>query len=219
MSINIEKTKLVVLDFDGVLADSGEDIAASIRATQRHFGVREWNTKDILSFVGHGAKHIVFNTLAEAGEDKLPEALAFYMAYYQEHTTDFTTLYPGVRDFLLLLKDRNIPACVLTNKPEVQARKILGELGVEKLFTLVVGPESVSKMKPDPEGLKKCMEHAKVAPEETVMVGDAYSDVQTGHNGGTMTCGVLYGIGDREKLKAEKPDVLVENRLAEMFGL
>ena len=218
MLLDIDKIKVVIFDFDGVLADTGADIAGAIKATQEHFGLEPWDQKKILSFVGHGAKNLVDNTLAEAGEERLGEALKWYCDYYIDHTTVHTRLYPGVREFLELLKVKKISACVLTNKPERQTRKILDELGAIDLFDIIVGPESIGKLKPDPEGINYCLEKLGLDKEEAVMVGDSYSDILTGQAAGTHTCGVLYGIGDVKKLLAQKPEVCVEKELAEMFS-
>ena len=217
MPFKTEDIKLCVLDFDGVIANTGVDISEGIRATQRHFGQKMMSRKEIISHVGHGSKRLVEDTLTKLDRDKLPEALTWYNNYYMEHTTVHTKLYPGVRDFLEFLRDKGITACVVTNKPEFLADKILRELGIREFFTLVLGPESVRNMKPDPEGINYCMKYAKASANETVMIGDAYSDIQAGRNAGVHTCGVLYGLGDREKLKAEKPEVYARERLEEMF--
>lgn len=66
-------------------------------------------------------------------------------------------------------------------------------------------------MKPDPEGLKLCMEKYGAKPSETLMVGDSYSDIRAGRAANTYTCGVLYGIGDLDKLIAEKADLYVND--------
>lgn len=218
MSLNFDKIKLTVIDFDGVLADTGADIAAAIQATQEHYGIKPWDKSTILTYVGHGAKKLVDGTLKDAGEDKLADALKWYCGYYYDHTTVYTRLYPGVREFLEELKLRGVHACVLTNKPEAQTLKILKELDADKLFDIVIGPESVGKLKPDPEGIFYCMNKLGVKASETVMIGDSYSDIVTGRAAETYTCGVLYGIGNVEKLLGENPDVCVKEDLRELFG-
>jgi phosphoglycolate phosphatase len=48
-----------------------------------------------------------------------------------------------------------------------------------------------------------------------LMVGDGDTDIEAGKRAGVITCGVTYGIGDKERLRAAKPDVIIE-RLAEL---
>ena len=43
-------------------------------------------------------------------------------------------------------------------------------------------------------------------PEESIMVGDSYTDIQAGKAAGMYTCAILYGYGDKAKLKAENAD-------------
>ena len=53
-------------------------------------------------------------------------------------------------------------------------------------------------------------EFIPIAPEETIMVGDSYTDIGAGHAAGTLTAAVLGGMGDHEKMLARKPDLQIE---------
>ena len=64
-------------------------------------------------------------------------------------------------------------------------------------------------MKPDPEGLLLCLDAMHTIPAEAVMVGDSYTDIQAGKAAGMHTCAILYGYGDKKKLKAENADFSV----------
>ena len=54
--------------------------------------------------------------------------------------------------------------------------------------------------KPDPEPVNRTLERFGLKPEEAIVVGDTYFDIQMGRNAGTVTCGVTYGNGSRESL-------------------
>ena len=41
------------------------------------------------------------------------------------------------------------------------------------------------------------------------MVGDSASDIEAGKAAGVKTCGVLYGIGNKEKLLSAGADIYV----------
>ena len=105
---------------------------------------------------------------------------------------------------------------VVSNKPEDLVVKICGKLGVRDFFTCIYGPESLNKMKPDPEGLFKFLNMIGVSSEHSLMVGDSYTDIQAGKSAKCHTCGVLYGIGDTNELIEERADFYIRS-MEELF--
>lgn len=206
------KIQAVVFDFDGVLADTALDIVASVRATQRHYGVPEMSGAEIMSFVGWGAKFLIDNTVPVCAEHQ-SEALSWYQAYYAAHPCDETVVYPGVLETLARFQTMGVKMAVASNKPEALTNKIVDKLGLMEYFTCVIGPESVTRMKPDPEPLLLCAQRMETAPEYCMMVGDSYTDIVAGRNAGfAKTCAVLCGYGNQEKLQAEHADFTVTDR-------
>lgn len=201
----------IVFDFDGVLADTALDIAASIRATQRQYGVPEMTTPEIMSFVGWGAKHLIEHTVP-VEEARGAEVLAWYKDYYAAHPCDETVLYPGIRDVLAGFQARGVKMSVVSNKPEPLTRMIVDKLDISRYFTRVIGPESVTRMKPDPEGLLLCAKAMDADPANCMMVGDSYTDIEAGKAAGFgCTCAVFYGYGNKQKLEAVGADFAVHH--------
>ena len=88
---------------------------------------------------------------------------------------------------------------------------IVDKLGIAFYFTRVIGPESVTRMKPDPEGLLLCAKAMDATPESCMMVGDSYTDIEAGKAAGFgCTCAVFYGYGNKEKLNAAGADFMVQ---------
>lgn len=208
------KVDVVIYDFDGVIIDSAGDIVNAVRETQKHFGTEIFDTDTIVSFVGYGAKYLIDGCMPTLDEEQRKVALSWYKAFYHEHCLVDTELYPTVKETLEFFKSHKVPQYIVSNKPEAITKRILKELGVEHYFSAAYGPESLSKMKPDPEGLVKCLESS--GRRNGIMVGDSYTDIMAGKAAGIYTCGATYGMGDREKLKAESADIYVEN-LGEML--
>lgn len=205
---------IVIYDFDGVIADTAEDIAGAVQAAQKQYGARVMDIPTIISHVGFGAKYLLNHCLPDLDSSMQEEALLWYKAYYREHSKVKTELYPTVQETLERIRAAKVPQFVVSNKPEPITRKLVEELGVAHCFTTVLGPESLTHMKPDPEGLVKCMEIA--GRRKGLMIGDSFTDIQAGRNAGIHTCGALYGIGNMDKLKAENADFYVE-KLGEIF--
>ena len=53
----------VLFDLDGVIINSGADIAASVNAALKHFGYKTLPEDILISFVGNGAKKLLIRSL------------------------------------------------------------------------------------------------------------------------------------------------------------
>jgi phosphoglycolate phosphatase len=98
---------------------------------------------------------------------------------------------------------------VLTNKPVNPSRAIVEALNLKPFFAQVNGGNSFGSKKPDPEGALKLVAESGVRPEQTAIVGDSHTDIETGHNAGLWTVGVMYGFAPQTLMDAN-PDVLVD---------
>lgn len=203
----------IIFDFDGVIADTEADIAGAVQATQKQWQSKVMLIPEITKFVGHGAAYLIANCIPHISQEESAKALEWYKKYYLEHCVVDTRLYPNVEETLEWFQGNNGKMAVVSNKPEPLTKLILEQLGVIEYFEIVLGPESLKNMKPHPEGLIKAIDFCGGKAENTLMVGDSYSDIEAGMAAGTYTCGVLFGIGDKQKLIESKPDFLIEDML------
>jgi len=198
---------LIVFDLDGTLVDSKQDLAMSVNAMRREMGLPSLSLDLIASYVGHGVTLLVRRALGDlASDENVEKGTAFFLAYYREHMLDHTLPYPGVVEALADLGTRKL--AVLTNKPVNFSRDMLTRLGLASRFAFIYGGNSFPEKKPNPAGLQRLMTDLEVQPAQTLMVGDSDTDVLTGKNGGTWTCGVAYGFG-AHTLELAPPDVVI----------
>lgn len=220
--------RAVLFDCDGVVIDSGNDIADAVNAAMEHFGYKTVSFEKLISFVGDGVRNLVVRALAwskelaspdelEMPEAELSEFMTWYVNYYNEHAVVKTRLYPGFEDAIKALHANGIRMGIVTNKPTNILMSILNHFGIAEYFDAPVGSDDVKKLKPAPEGLAVALERinakiislgfAPVAPDETVMVGDSATDIMAGKAFGAFTCGIRYGIGNAEKMLSAGPDI------------
>ncbi len=189
--------QLVVFDLDGTLVDSSRDLAAATNALLTDLGGAALSQEVVVSFVGEGAALLVRRALERAGlAPDTPQALEQFLRYYDTRLLDTTRPYPGMVETVTAIRSSRRTA-VLTNKPVRPTLQILQGLGMDALFSDVVGGDSVHGRKPDPSGLLHLAARAGVTPTETLLVGDSPVDLETARRAGTHICLARYGFGYR----------------------
>jgi phosphoglycolate phosphatase len=208
------KLKLLIFDLDGTLVDSRQDLIQSVNAMLQHFHRPALPGDAIASYVGDGAPMLVRRALGDPDEEQfVQEALEYFLSYYRVHKLDNTHLYPGVKEALEAIRDRDGSErrmAVLSNKPVNPSRAIVDSLGLGEFFVRVYGGNSFHTKKPDPLGVHTLLEETGTRSDEGIIIGDSSIDVITGRNAELWTCGVTYGFSPRT-LDDAPPDVLVDS--------
>jgi phosphoglycolate phosphatase len=199
----------VAFDLDGTVIDSRADLAAATNHVLRTFGRPEIAPESVHALVGEGARRLVERAMPDAGATIVDEGVHRFLAYYDEHLLDATTLYPGVDEALTRLAAAGMALTVLSNKPEGLSRRVLDGLGVSARFRAIVGGDSLPTRKPDPAGLAELCRLTGSAASRTLLVGDSTVDVATATNGGADFCGAGWGF-DPARLRAVEPARVVE---------
>ncbi|MCC6764838.1 MAG: HAD-IA family hydrolase [Deltaproteobacteria bacterium] len=184
----------VVLDLDGTLVDTKDDLAAGVNVALGALGLPPEDPRTLLGYVGNGARVLLERALGAAHGDRVEAGLDIFMPWYREHLLDHADVYPGLRAVLERLAGEGAVFSVLTNKPADMSAKILAGLDLEALCPRLIGGDTLPVRKPDPTGLRQLVEAVGVAPAATLMVGDSAVDVATGRNAAIATCAVLWGF-------------------------
>ncbi|MGQ0645822.1 MAG: phosphoglycolate phosphatase [Elusimicrobiota bacterium] len=187
-----------MFDLDGTLADTREDIAASVNEALRRLGRPPRDVAEIKGFIGDGFRSLMKRALGAEDEALADRALEIFSPHYLAHCADRSALYPGVSATLERLSGRAL--AVVTNKPEAHSRAILKALGLEKFFPVVLGGDSLPVRKPDPGPLREALRRLGVPAEAALMVGDSANDIRAAKAAGVSVCAVTYGYRPREEL-------------------
>jgi phosphoglycolate phosphatase len=204
----MSKIKAIIFDLDGTLIDSVADLANSVNHTLAKIGLPVHTTEEIRSYVGDGVQKLIKRSLGQTHLDKFDDAFAIFMEHYGSHCTDNTFLYQGVDETLPELA-QNYLLAVLTNKSVKFSLNILQALEVETYFNQVLGGDSFSTKKPDPEGIFYLADKWSIDPvNEMVMVGDHATDIEVGRRAGCKTVFIEGGIGEKRGLI---PDLVIHS--------
>ncbi len=191
--------KAVLLDLDGTLVDSAEDIRVALNRVLAERSLRQVDVAEVKGMIGDGALKLVERGLAATGGD--PEDLgashARFLEVYGENPTAHTRPYPGVLDTLARLREAGLKLAVVTIKPEGATLSVLADLGIAPLVDAVVGGDTAPERKPHPAPLLLALDRLGVPPEEALMVGDNHHDVTAARAAGTRAFAVTYGYSHK----------------------
>ena len=193
MNLDLARIRGLVLDLDGTLVDTFEDLREAVNRVRETRNLPPLDLPTVIAHVGQGARNLVQQTTAPSSEALLQENLQRFLAYYQERSLVRTRPYPGVPEALGRCSALGLALAVLTNKPEAAARSILAGLDLAPFFPVVQGGDSGSVMKPDPEVLRSLLARMGIAPSETLMVGDSDVDILTANRAGVAAVRVQTG--------------------------
>jgi phosphoglycolate phosphatase len=201
------KIDLLIFDLDGTLIESKWDIATAVNLTLGDLGLPRRPQEEIFSFVGDGIKRLLRLAVGEENQARYEEALRIFRGHYLAHCLDRTRFYPGIEKVLDHFADKH--KAIATNKSLEYTRKILEGLGTHH-FAYVVGGDDGYGLKPDPGMFLKILGELKVEKDRAVLIGDSTNDITGGHNADLRVCAVGYGMGNREKMVACKPEWFIE---------
>ena len=190
----------LVFDLDGTLADTAPDLMGALNFVLKREGVAPLPVAAARRLLGAGGRALIQRGFAESGRKidaaTLERLFVDFLAYYNAHIADETTLFPGVVACL----DRCLAAgwrlAVCTNKMEHSTKLLLGKLGVLDRFAFVCGQDTFGIGKPDPKPFVETVRAAGSALKSAVMVGDSKTDVAIARAAGAPVICVDYGYTD-----------------------
>jgi phosphoglycolate phosphatase len=189
--------KLVIFDLDGTLLNSIDDIADNINIMLKKFGYPERSVKEIMQFVGNGARNLMERSCGIKDYPKLDELFAAFKVHYDENCRVKTKPYAGIKELLERLKQDGANIAVLSNKPNAPVQVLIEEY-FPGAFVYVQGEDEANGVfrKPNPSGLLALMKKMQATKEDTLFVGDSEVDIQTSKNAGVPCLSVTWGFKD-----------------------
>lgn len=207
--------KVIMIDLDGTLLRTAEDLALAANLMLRELGKPELPTTTIESFIGKGIKRLVKRVLTndingEPDPDLLSQALPIYNRHYAENLSVNTRPYPGVLEGIQqFIKDGFHLACI-TNKSEVFTLPLLQKTKLLDQFEIVLSGDNLPRRKPDPMPLKHVCAHFGVQPHEMLLIGDSLNDAMAARAAGCHIFCVPYGYNEGRDVRLLDCDAIVE---------
>lgn len=212
----MKKIRLFIFDLDGTLLDSLPCAVAALNRAMAKQGIPPVTTEQIADSTHEGVEHMVQSASGLAPGEALQRLVRDYQAEYLAQCAD--PLYPGVRETLQALYARGCLLAVLSNKPAALVQRQTEVTGLSPWLWRVQGDDGTLPLKPAPDGVRRLAREAGCSPEETVMVGDSFADLEAGRRAGARACFAAYGVGRLEAKDLQGCDRLEDiRRLLDLY--
>lgn len=199
----MNKSKCIVFDLDGTLADTASDIALAVNMTRAVFGLDELDVDTVKSFVGDGVTVLLERAFAGTHVNAA-DAAEIMRDCYLKSLNMTSKLYPDVFETIKNFRKKGWKTALFSNKPDEFCKYIICDVGLGNDFDLVIGASDAFPRKPDPEALFCIMEILGISdPASSWMVGDSANDIKAGKSAGMKTAFATYGYGSAENLEAD----------------
>lgn len=144
------------------------------------------------------------------GADVLDHYYPVLLEAYAKDIDSRTVMYDGAMDAVEALKTLGYGVGIATNKPEGLAEELLRRLGVRDAFASMVGADTLSVRKPNPEHLFEAARRAGGDPALTCLIGDTDTDRNTARNAGVPCVLVTFGPAGGD-MAALEPEALLDH--------
>ena len=204
-------TRLVILDFDGTLADTQPLIISSLQRTIGALHLSPRTDGECKAIIGLPLEEC-FVTLLGVDDAMAARCAEVYRRVFDEDNhPGVVTLFPHVLETLAELHSRGLMLAICSSRARPTLDGFVATFHLEEYFSIIIGSNDVQRHKPHPEPVQAILSRLGVTPAEALVVGDASYDILMGAAAGCRTCGVTYGNQSADDLRAAGADLLVDD--------
>lgn len=209
----IKDIQAIAFDLDGTLVDSVPGLALAAQKMLADLRLPSVTNEQVKNWVGNGID-VMINRIfyaVHAPEALFDEAKAKFNYHYENVIDEGTLLFPNVKSTLQTLKQNQYPLALVTNKPAQFLPALLNSLGLNDIFSLVLGGGDVVKLKPHPAPLYQVMATFGLFNDQLLFVGDSKNDISAAKNAQCLTVGLTYGYNYGESITTSNPDYIFDH--------
>lgn len=203
--------KLIILDFDGTIADTRPVILNTFHRTLDAMHLPQHTDDEIAATIGLPLLK-AFPVLHPMDEEMAALCTATYRRIFEDVNAEIgVPMFPHVADTLRQLHNQGCTLSIATSRGYKSVVDFIKGFHLDDIITFVIAAEDVKHAKPDAEPVIKTLKHYSMKAEDAVVIGDTHFDILMGRNAGCATIGVTYGNGSRESLIEAGADMVVDD--------
>ena len=191
--------KAVVFDFDGTLCDTGVGVKKSAKYALDAFGIKspEWEELDF--FIGPP----LLVTFQERFNQSVTDAEKLVKKYRERYTNIGlyeSEFYNGIPQLIKDLKSQGFKLGIASSKPINYVEELLIKADLQTYFAYISAVSFNADCESKQSILERCLNELGVEPNDAIMVGDRFYDMDGARGAGVDSVGVLWGFGSKFEL-------------------
>lgn len=194
---------LIIFDYDGVLADTLDDLIRFGQQACDQLGVKHTVTQDDLSNL-EVMSFATYGRACEVPEHLVDEFVKISLNLFAEKKSP-PAIFEGMSEVIQHFSSQHKLAIVTTNSSQ-NVNLFLAQHGLSNLFHAVYGVDTLGS-----KAQKISLARERFREEFVFMIGDALSDVRAAKEAGVTSIAVTWGHQGLETLLRGEPDYVVES--------
>jgi phosphoglycolate phosphatase len=198
-----------IFDLDGTIINSSKEVILCFEKAFKKANYTIDKSKLTSNLIGPPLKQILQNIAPDLkDENKLQEILENFNQFYDYDENDISELYFGIYEILQKLKQQGNHIFLATFKPTKPTLRIVNQFKLnmfDDIYTIDKFGEHITKT----DMINDIVNKYKIKKSETVMIGDAASDVIAAKQAKVKAVGVLWGYGDDKTELIKNSDILL----------
>jgi len=192
--------KAVIFDFDGVITDSEILHLRAFNQSLAQYGIEITKNDYYTMYLGFNDtdcyKLLIEKGLLKMDEQQINTLMIQKKKLFEQLAKAEGKMIEGVRDFLNMLEQNNIPMAICSGSLLTEVEMVLEDARLRHLFEVVVSGEQVKKGKPDPEGfllsLQRLNENREnpITANQCVVIEDSHWGLEAAKAAGMHTIAV-----------------------------
>ncbi|MFR5876061.1 MAG: HAD-IA family hydrolase [Eubacterium sp.] len=186
----------VILDFDGTVCDTGIGVKKSAKYALDSFNIPSEDWKELDFFIGPP----LLITFQEHYKQSAADAELLVKKYRERYTNIGlfeSELYDGIEMLLKNLKADGIKIGIASSKPQDYIERLLDKFSISSYFDAICGVSFQADCESKQNIILRCMKELNAQPNETLMVGDRFYDIDGAKANMVDSVGVLWGYGNK----------------------
>nr|WP_232924837.1 HAD-IA family hydrolase [Pseudomonas syringae] len=201
---------MLIFDWDGTLADSVGRIILSMRTAAIETDLEIRDDTAIKGIIGLGLPEAIRTLYPQISGNQLIDFRQHYADSYMAMDNVPSPLFDGVVESMQAFREDGYRLAVATGKARRGLDRVLKANGWQDYFDATRAADETAS-KPDPLMLNEIMAHCEVAPQRSLMIGDASFDLLMARNAGMDSVAVGYGAQPLESLRQFEPRLGIEH--------
>lgn len=205
--------KAVLFDLDGTLLDTILDLTEAVNYALKRYDQPTFTAEEVRSMVGRGIRNLMIDAVP-GGESNpsFEEEFDVFLSYYMDHLYVYSSVYPGMMEVLLRLKECNIPVGIVSNKEEHAVGEIVSHF-FRGYVTSYAGDNMIRPKKPARDIVDVVLRDIdkNLDARDVLYIGDSGVDADTASNAHLDCLLVSWGFRPREELVKLKCMAIIDS--------